>query len=141
MSDVKRIRSLGLEVYLKPGTTKHWLLPVCAAELRDRLAKLRPANPGNWELADIDGCPTMCYRMTLKHADAIGAAKFRSAWGQLKMGLGEGPASEFFPALRLKYNNVKAQARNKWERLHGGLREQRFNKGPSIRAVAHLSIT
>lgn len=140
MTDIKRIRSLGLEVYLKPGTTRHWLLPVCGEQLADRLAALRPANPGNWEHTDIDGCPTVCYRFTARQVNAVGAARFRSAWGQLKMALGDGPATEFFPALKLRYVNVKAQARNKWERCHGGIREPRFNRGMSVRAAAHLSI-
>ena len=141
MEEVMRLRSLKLEVYLKPGTTKQWLLPVCGSQLKDRLLRLRPANPGNWESTEIDGCPTECYRLTYKLARAIGTSDFKSAWGQLRMGLGTGPAEEFFPALRLRYNNLKARDRIKWESHHGGIRhEPRFNRGMSVRAAARLSI-
>lgn len=135
-----KIRPLSLEAYPKPKCLSSWYLPVCAASLRDRLFRLNPNNLTNWEEVDIDGCPTMCYRLTGKQIRAWNSLPFHAVWPQLSDRLGSGPAKAFFGDMWLRFHNGKARARNRWEEKHGGIRADRFDRGPSIREAARMSI-
>lgn len=137
-----RIKALGLECYPKLGSPSKWLLPVCAATpaARARLKTLRPNNPGNWEEAEIDTVPTICYRLTGKQLKAWKGWPFKTVWPQFADRLGEGPAKAFWPEMWLRHNNGTARARNTWERHHGGYRFDSFNRGMSVRAAAPMSI-
>ena len=139
---LRRIKALGLEVYPKPGCPSKWLLPVCAATpgARERLARLLPNHPDNWEEADIDTVPTICYRLTGKQLKAWRGWPFKTVWPQLVDRLGNGPAKAFWPDMWLRYNNGTALARNTWERHHGGYRRDSFDRGPSLRACASRSL-
>lgn len=101
---------------------------------------LKPNHIGNWEDADIDGCPTMCYRFTGRELRTWNRLPFRSVWPQLSDRLGSGVAKEYFHDLWLKAVNDEAVARNRWELNHGGYRRDRFDRGMSVRAAAALSI-
>ena len=136
-----RIDKFGLELYPKPGARNYWLLPVCAAHLRPRLERLSPSNAACWEDSDMDGCPTTCFQMTLKQVRYIEHGTFRTSFAKFANALGEGVVREFFPALWLRNNNIRATMRNDWERRHGGIRGGRSNRGPSVRACARMSIT
>lgn len=136
-----RIDKFGLELYPKPGARNHWLLPVCAAHLRPRLERLSPSNAACWEDSDMDGCPTTCFRMTLKQVRFIEHGTFRTSFAKFANALGGAVVHEFFPALWLKDHNGRVMARNTWERHNGGLRYPAFNRGPSVRACARMSIT
>lgn len=143
MQNVAKLKPLGLEADQKKGAPAHWLLPVCAAtpELKARLARLRPNHPGNWEVADIDGISTVCYRLTTGRIRSINAVRFTSAFAMFADDIGKDVAKAFFYPLWLKDTNTRARSRNRWEEFHGGYRRDRFDRGMSARAAASLSIT
>jgi len=141
--DIRKVPHLGLEVYRHPKCANKWHFPVCAATPAEkaRLSGLRPNHPTAWEEVDLDGCPTLCYVLTGKELKAWRRTPFTSVWAQFEDRLGKGPAKHYFPDLWLRHNNIKAHNRNTWEAHHGGLRGDRFDRGPSLRAVASLSLT
>lgn len=143
MQNVAKLRHFGLEAYQKTGAPSNWLLPVCAATpvLKARLARLRPNHPTNWEVANIDGIPTVCYRFRTGRIRTLNSWRFTSAFATFADDLGTSVVKEFFYQLWLRDTNIRAQARNNWEKHHGGLRAGRFNRGMSTRAAASLSIT
>lgn len=135
------LHKLGLDLYPKPGVREQWLLPVCAVQLRGRLERLSPRNGSCWEDADMDGCPTVCFRMGRRQVAHINKSSFLSSYAKFANALGEGVVHVFFPDLWLRNNNIRATMRNDWERRHGGIRGGRSNHGPSVRACARMSIT
>ena len=135
------LHSLGLELYPKPGAKEQWLLPVCAVQLRGRLERLSPRNGSCWEDADMDGCPTICFRMGRRQVAHINKSSFLSSYAKFANALGEGVLHEFFPDLWLRNNNIRATLQNDWERRHGGIRGGRSSYRPSVRACARMSIT
>lgn len=139
--DVRKIPHLGLYCYRRPKSANKWHLPVCAASLRQRLERLSPHHPGNWEEVDMDGCLTMCYVFTGKFLNTLRPLKYRSVWCRFSEAIGSGPAREFFPELWLRYSNGRAMARNRWEARHGGIRRDCFDRGMSVREAAAMSIT
>lgn len=141
--DIIKIRALNLEAYLKPGTKNQWLLPVCADNpaMNDRLARLNRNNPGNWENTEIDGVPTVCYRMTGRQIKTWNKLSFRKVWPQFADRLGKAVAKEFYYPMWVTANNLAVRARNKWEEHHGGIKGDRFNRGMSLRSAAPMSIT
>ena len=142
MPELSRIKALGLECYPKPKTMNKWLLPVVFASPANKakLAQLNPSHPGNWEEADIDGVPTMCYCFTGKQIKVWRPLPFKSVWPQFCDRLGPAVCKAYWPQLWIRANNGAAQARNTWERHHGGYRCDSFNRGMSVRAAASLSI-
>lgn len=138
---VVRLHSLKLELYPKPGASEQWLLPVCSTLVRDRLCRLSPRNGPCWEDADIDGCPTVCFRMGRRQVAHINKSSFLSSYAKFVNALGEGVVHEFFYPQWLRNNNIRATMQNDWERRHGGIRGGRSNHGPSVRACARMSIT
>lgn len=134
------LRHFGLVLYPKPGAQNKWLLPVCGSQIKDRLQRLAPCNPGNWEDVDLDGCQTMCYRMRTRQIRDLNRRPFKGAYLEFAGTLGFNVVKEFFPDAWLRFNNSTARARNRWELHHGGIRHERFDRGPSIRAAARLSI-
>ena len=135
------LHKLGLDLYPKPSAREQWLLPVCAVQLRGRLERLSPRNGSCWEDADMDGCPTVCFRMGRRQVAHINKSSFLSSYAKFANALGEGVVHVFFPDLWLRNNNIRATMRNDWERRHGGIRGGRSNHGPSVRACARMSIT
>lgn len=135
------LHKLGLELYPKPGAREQWLLPVCAVQLRGRLERLSPRNGPCWEDADMDGCPTVCFRMGRRQVAHINKSSFLSSYAKFANALGETVVREFFPDQWLRNNNIRATMQNDWERSHGGIRGGRSNHGPSVRACARMSIT
>ena len=138
-----RIKALGIETYRKPRTANKWLVPVCAdlPAVRTKLSQLRPNHPGNWETADIDGCPTVCYRLTGAQIRTWNKLRLKSVWPQFSDRLGFGVTREFWPGLWTQFRNIEAKARNTWEEHHGGIKGDRFARGMSVRSAASLSIT
>lgn len=134
------LHKLGLDLYPKPGAREQWLLPVCAAHLRARLDRLSPRNAPCWEESDMDGCPTVCFRMDPRQVKHINKSSFLSSYAKFANALGETVVHEFFPGLWLRNNNIRATLQNDWERRHGGIRGGRSGHGPSVRACAHMSI-
>ena len=136
-----RLLQLGLVLYPKPGARNLWVLPVCAARLRKRLERLSPANASCWEDVDLDGVPTTCFRMRRRQIAHINKGPFRTAYAKFANALGASVVQECFPELWLRDNNERARAKNAWEQHHGGIRADRFDRGPSVRACARMSIT
>lgn len=136
-----RLLQLGLLLYPKPGARNLWVLPVCSARLRGRLERLNPANPACWEDVDLDGVPTTCYRMRRKQIDHLNEGSFLLSYARFAQALGSRVVRECFQELWTRNNNIKAKARNTWEEHHGGIRACKFNRGPSVRACARMSIT
>jgi hypothetical protein len=136
-----RLLQLGLLLYPKPGARNLWVLPVCDARLRPRLERLDPANPSCWEDVDLDGVPTTCYRMRRRQISHINKGTFLTSYAKFSQALGSRVVRECFPELWLRNNNIRAKARNTWEAHHGGIRADKFDRGPSVRACASMSIT
>lgn len=143
MQGLRKIRALGLECYLRPKSVNKWHLPVCFAspDNKKRLAQLNPSHPGNWEEADIDGVPMVCYVFTGRQIKDWNRFPLKCVFPQFEDRLGQAVVKAFWPQLWLRHNNDAAQARNTWERHHGGYRRDSFNRGMSARAAASLSIT
>lgn len=136
-----RLLHLDLLLYPKPGARNRWVLPVCAARLRGRIERLNPANPACWEDVDLDGVPTTCYRMRRRQIDHLNEGPFLLSYSRFSQALGSRVVRECFPELWMRNNNIRARARNTWEAHHGGIRADKFNRGPSVRACARMSIT
>lgn len=136
-----RLRRLGLLLYPKPGARGLWVLPVCAAQFRGRLERLSPANAKRWEEMDLDGVPTMCFSMGQRMLKHIDKGTFTASYARFANAVGHRVVQEFYPELWLRDHNTRAKARNTWEAHHGGIRAERFNRGPSVRACASMSIT
>ena len=139
--DSMRLTHFGVTVYRRSGYPVRWMLPVCGAALKDRLHRLRLKNPGSFEEVDLDGCPTICYRMRFRQVRDINKKPFLGAYRQLADALGPQVMHEYFYDSWLRYTNIKAMARNAWEQHHGGIRAKRFNYGPSLRDAARMSVT
>lgn len=137
---VIKIKPLDIFAYKKDGTKTKWLIPVCSSSLRRRLDELSPNHPGNWEEVDIGGCPTICYRISTGDIKKWNELRLKSVWPQFADRIGIGPAREFFNCLFVRYNNIKAMNRNRWEQSHGGIRACRFDRGMSVRKAASMSI-
>lgn len=135
------LHKLGLELYPKPGAKEQWLLPVCAVQLRGRLERLSPRNGPCWEDFDMDGCPTVCFRMSRRQVKHINKSSFLSSYAKFANALGEKVVREFFYPQWLRNNNIRATLKNDWESRHGGIRGGTSIHGPSVRACARRSIT
>lgn len=138
----RRIRALDLEVYPRPRSQRKWLLPVCFASpvMRARLERLNPAHPVNWEESDVTGVPMMCYVLTPRQLRVWRGLPFRSVWPQLCDSLGRDVCRHFWPQKWIAANNAAAEARNRWESAHGGIRVRKMDYGPSVRTAAPMSI-
>lgn len=135
-----RLKHSGHELYHKPGSRKFYL-PICGATQARKLSQLKPNHVGNYELADIDGCPTVCYVLTANAVKSLNHARnFVSFFKILREYLGEGPVKEFFYGLWLKHHNAMVQRRNIWEQHHGGYRVPSSVHNMSLRNAARLSI-
>lgn len=138
--ETRKIPHLGLLCYQKPKSPTKWHLPVCAESLRARFDRLRPTHSDNWETVDWDGVPTICYRFTSRELRAYKSVKFTSAYKKFSHSLGPLVAKEFWPDLWMRFTNIQAHNLNTWEKFHGGYRVRRFDRGPSLRACASLSL-
>ena len=138
--ETRKIPHLGLLCYQKPGAPTKWHLPVCAESLQARFDRLRPNHPDNWETVDWDGVKTICYRLTSAELRSYRPIRFTSAYKKLADSLGPLVVKEFWPNLWTRFNNIRAHNQNTWEQHHGGYRFARFDRGPSLRACASLSL-
>lgn len=140
MMQTRKLKHAGLTLYLKPGTL-HWHLPVCGALEKGVLEKMSPSHPGNWEVVDFDGVPTLCYSLTNKLVRVLNNSKdFGSFYEQFKDALGEGPVKECFHDMWLRRHNEIARCRSTWERCHGIREPKNPYRSMSIRKAARLSI-